>query len=305
MKRHLIFTRKKILCLLLLSALFPTISGCKAEENPVDTLRTFYREGKEAEATNHYINHPLTADVSDVSFPSAPVRTLSSQEGLTFTDMQRTLYHICLAADQSLQVQYPLLSLEIYSDEDWRIEPQDTIIAHHEDKILAQVCYGKNQFATLLYAIKSDTLKEMESPFDPSPYLEKQFDDDLPYFFAPGISASAKDYVPLLWYDWDGKLQYEIEEGQYAFSEGSFYYLCREQTEMGTRYTLYSAKPDGTSATCIGIMEETASISHLNCYFQKGETVSICYEWETAAGESKQQECALSAFDASLFEKSA
>lgn len=302
MKCNQILTQRKILCLLLFSVLLPGISGCKAEENPVDALRTFYQEGKEAEATNHYINHPLTADVSDVSFPGAAVHTLPSQKGLSFTDMQRTLYHICLAADQSLQVQHPLLSLEIYSDGDWDIEPQDTLIAHHEDKILAQVCYGENQFASFLYAIKSDTLKELETAFDPSPYLEKQLDDDLPYFFAPGIPASAEEYVPLLWYDWEGSLQYEIKEGQYAFSEGSFYYLCREQAAAGTRYTLYSAKPDGTSATCVGVMEETAATPNLHCYFQKGDTVCICYEWEGVGGK-QQRECALSAFDASLLDK--
>lgn len=170
---------RKISCLFLISMLTFSVSSCRLpgmpDKDPANTLRTYYQEGKNAEAVNHYIKYKLIAETSDISYPGVEIRTLASQENSgEYDDVKHTLYHIALWDQSSVEVYYPLLTLDLISDGDWRIDAENTIIAQREDKVLAQVCYGTDQFATFIYSIKDDTVTEIEPNSDLSAEEQKE-----------------------------------------------------------------------------------------------------------------------------------
>lgn len=103
------------------------------------------------------------------------IRTLPSQENSgEYDDIKHTLYHIALWDQSSSEVYYPLLTLDLISDSDWNIDAENTIIAQREDKVLAQVYYGVDQFATFIYSIKDDTITEIEPNSDLSAEEQKE-----------------------------------------------------------------------------------------------------------------------------------
>lgn len=162
---------RKIIYLFLISISIFSVSSCRLpgmpDKDPANTLRTYYQEGKNDKAFNHYITYKLIAETSDISYPGVEVRTLASQENSgEYDDVKHTLYHIALWDQSSVEVYYPLLTLDLISDGDWNIDAENTIIAQREDKVLAQVCYGAGQFATFIYSIKDDTVTEIEPNSD-------------------------------------------------------------------------------------------------------------------------------------------
>lgn len=172
-------SHRKISCLFLISILTFSVSSCRLpgmpDKDPVNTLRTYYKEGKNAEAVNHYITYKLIAETSDISYPGVEVRTLASQENSgEYDDVKHTLYHIALSDQSSSEGYSPLLTLDLISDDEWQIDPENTIIAQQDDKVLAQVYYGANQFATFIYSIKEDTVTEIEPDSDLSAEEEKE-----------------------------------------------------------------------------------------------------------------------------------
>ncbi|MBQ3614731.1 MAG: hypothetical protein II993_01860 [Anaerotignum sp.] len=160
--------KKKHICTLLLCVFCSLFTGCSGsaiglpEKDPVGTLRSYYADGKEGKIADFYIKYKIIAETSDISYPSAEVRTLPSQENMEITEnTKHTLYHVALWDQSSLYIYHPLLTLDILSDKEWYFETEDDIISIEEDKILFEITYGPNQSSTILYSIKDDTFTEV------------------------------------------------------------------------------------------------------------------------------------------------
>ena len=166
MKKKMLFSYKKYISLLLFCIIIGFCSACSTiglpEKDPVGTLRSYYADGKDGKIADFYIKYKVVAETSHISYPSAEVRTLPSQENMEMTEnMKHTLYHIALWDQSSLHIYHPLLTLDVLSDKKWRFETEDNIISIDEDKILFEVTYGPNQSSTILYSIKDDTFTEI------------------------------------------------------------------------------------------------------------------------------------------------
>ncbi|WP_458407463.1 hypothetical protein [Anaerotignum sp.] len=166
MGKKALFAYKKYICFVLCCIICGFFTGCSAiglpEKDPVGTLRSYYEEGKDGKITDFYIKYKIVAETSDISYPSAEIRTLPSQENMEMThDMKHTLYHIALWDQSSLHIYHPLLTLDVLSDKEWRFDTEDNIISIDEDKVLFEVTYGPDQSATILYSIKDDTFTEI------------------------------------------------------------------------------------------------------------------------------------------------
>ena len=168
MKSNILLTHKKCICFLLLFVLTCLFTGCSGsaiglpEKDPVGTLRSYYQEGKDGKIMDFYIKYKVVAETSHISYPSAEVRTLPSQQDMEMTEnMKHTLYHIALWDQSSTHIYHPLLTLDVLSDKKWRFETEDNIISIDEDKILFEVTYGPDQSSTILYSIKDDTFTEI------------------------------------------------------------------------------------------------------------------------------------------------
>lgn len=65
---------RKISYLFLISILTFSVSSCRLpgmpDKDPANTLRTYYKEGENAGAVNHYIKYKLIAETSDISYPA-------------------------------------------------------------------------------------------------------------------------------------------------------------------------------------------------------------------------------------------
>ena len=168
MKQKDLFYCKKHLCFLLCGIALSFCTACSAiglpEKDPAGTLRSYYADGKDGKIMDFYIKYKIVAETSHISYPSAEVRTLPSQENMEMTeDMKHTLYHVALWDQSSRHVYHPLLTLDILSDKDWRFDTEDNIISIEEDKILFEVTYGPDQSSTILYSIKDDTFTEIDT----------------------------------------------------------------------------------------------------------------------------------------------
>ena len=160
--------KKKQFFILLLCIFCCLFAGCSGsalglpEKDPAGTLRSYYEDGKDGKIADFYIKYKIIAETSNISYPSADIRPLPSQENMEMTeDMKHTLYHIALTDQSSTRIYHPLLTLDILSDKDWRFDTENTIISIEEDKILFEVTYGPNQSSTILYSIKDDTFTEV------------------------------------------------------------------------------------------------------------------------------------------------
>ena len=168
MKQKDLFYRKKHLCFLLCGIALSFCTACSAiglpEKDPAGTLRSYYADGKDGKIMDFYIKYKIVTETSHISYPSAEVRTLPSQENMEMTeDMKHTLYHVALWDQSSRHVYHPLLTLDILSDKKWQFDTEDNIISIEEDKILFEVTYGPEQSATILYSIKDDTFTEIDT----------------------------------------------------------------------------------------------------------------------------------------------
>ena len=124
MKKKMLFSYKKYISLLLFCIIIGFCSACSAiglpEKDPVGTLRSYYADGKEGKIADFYIKYKLVAETSHISYPSAEVRTLPSQENMEMTEnMKHTLYHIALWDQSSLHIYHPLLTLDVITDKKW------------------------------------------------------------------------------------------------------------------------------------------------------------------------------------------
>ena len=162
--------KKQKFCILLFCVFCCLFTGCSGsalglpKKDPVGTLRSYYQEGKDGKIMDFYIEYKIIAETSDISYPSAEIRTLPSQENMEITEnMKHTLYHIALWDQSSTKIYHPLLTLDILSDKEWYFETEDDIISIEEDKILFEVTYGPDQSATILYSIRDDTFTEIEA----------------------------------------------------------------------------------------------------------------------------------------------
>ena len=162
--------KKKQFFIPLLCVFCCLFAGCSGsalglpEKDPVGTLRSYYEDGKDGKIADFYIKYKIIAETSDISYPSAEVRTLPSQENMEITEnTKHTLYHVALWDQSSLYIYHPLLTLDILSDKEWYFETEDDIISIEEDKILFEVTYGPDQSSTILYSIKDDTFTETVS----------------------------------------------------------------------------------------------------------------------------------------------
>lgn len=167
MKKKTLFAYKKYICFVLICIICGLFTGCSAlglpEKDPVGTLRSYYQDGKDGKIMDFYIKYKVIAETSDISYPSAEVRTLPSQQDMEMTEnMKHTLYHIALWDQSSLHVYHPLLTLDVLSDKKWHFDTEDNILAQQEDKILFQVTYGPDQSAVILYSIRDDAFVELE-----------------------------------------------------------------------------------------------------------------------------------------------
>lgn len=168
MKQKNLFSYKKNIYLLLICIALGFCTACSAiglpEKDPVGKLRSYYEEGKDGKIADFYIKYKVIAETSHISYPSAEVRTLPSQENMEMTEnMKHTLYHIALWDQSSPHIYHPLLTLDVLSDKKWHFETEDNIISIEEDKILFEVTYGPEQTATILYSIKDDTFTEIDT----------------------------------------------------------------------------------------------------------------------------------------------
>ena len=193
--RNFILSYRKMVSLFLISLLTVSVSSCRLpgmpDKDPVNTLRTYYKEGEYDKAASFYITYKLIAETSDISYPGVEIRTLpSQQESGAYDDAKHTLYHIAISDQSDIDIYYPLLTLDLLSEDDWEIDAENTIIAQHDDKVLAQVCYGAGRFATFIYSIKDDTLTEIDPNIDITAYHDGIFVGDEPYIFTDKADTS-------------------------------------------------------------------------------------------------------------------
>ncbi|MBQ3568011.1 MAG: hypothetical protein IJA25_03680, partial [Anaerotignum sp.] len=118
--------KKKQFFILLLCIFCCLFAGCSGsalglpEKNPVGTLCSYYADGEDGKIMDFYIKYKIIAETSHISYPSAEIRTLPSQENMEMTeDMKHTLYHIALTDQSSTRIYHPLLTLDILSEKGW------------------------------------------------------------------------------------------------------------------------------------------------------------------------------------------
>lgn len=265
------------------------------DEDPANTLRTYYKEGENDKATSHYITYKLIAETSEISYPGVEVRSLPSQMNSgEFEDVKHTLYHIAISDLSNSHTYHPLLTLDLLSDGEWEIDPENTIIARNEDKVLAQVCYGAGKFATFIYSIKDDTITEIEPNADFAAYQNRIFTGDEPYIFADTVVYDVYDYHDLNWYDWNGNIIKQIQFAQACFYNGKMYYLVHIDEEGLDYFDIYSAELDGTNEKFIGSFREGGYNGNLKCYIELSAEPMLIYQWDDYDGELINDEIPIS-----------
>lgn len=291
--KYLPLSTKKILCLSLISMITISATSCRLpgmpDKDPANTLRSYYREGEYDKAISHYITYKLIAETSEISYPGVEVRTLPSQKdsGL-FENVKHTLYHIAISDLSSSEGYYPLLTLDILSDADWEIDTENTIIAQHDDKVLAQVCYGAGKFATILYSIKDDTFMELKPDSKFWPYQNGILSGDEPYILADTISYDVTDYSTIRWYDWNGFFVKSINNARTFYHNDTLHYIvCTEKDGM-KQFDIYSADYDGSNEKHIGSIQEGRKNSNIVCYYDVKDAPVIECHWIAENGEKAE-----------------
>ena len=162
--------KKKIISFILICILCALFAGCSRsalglpEKDPVGTLRTYHQEGKDGKIADFHTKYKIIAETSYISYPSADIRTLPSQENMEMTEnMKHTLYHIALWDQSSTHIYHPLLTLDVLSDKKWQFDTENSILERYEDKIVFQITYGPEQTSTILYSIKDDSFTEIDA----------------------------------------------------------------------------------------------------------------------------------------------
>lgn len=284
---------KKTICLLIISSIALSISSCTLpgmpEKDPAGKLRAYYQEGKDGKANDLLIKHKLVAETSNISYPGVEIRSLPSQlENGVFDEAKHTLYHVALYGQSSSYDYFPLLTLDLLSEKGWDFNTDDNIIAHHDDKVLFQLCYGTGKFATLLYSIKDDTLIELKPDSEFWAYKNRILSGDELYIFADNASYDVADYSTLHWYDWDGNIIKTIYEARTFFHDNALHYIICTEKEGLKQFDIYNANYDGSNEILIGSILESKENSNIMCYYDVTDVPVIVCQWTDANGQQKE-----------------